>query len=269
MFKYLSFAMALTSVTTGQMLGIVAVGLVVICLLAMGIIKTLVDKQLVRHRDNWRKLPTWWIEQENCLINFRWRSGGGGANEIAALMCLILLVHTSESADKDVRITFDEFMEVLSLSRAKVTEGLKILIKRELITSPAKSMYHVTGMGDKRPWGKLPCKSMYSASGGFIPMFKGFKLRTKHELNALKLLMLICSRTSTQSGRAQIGVQKIQEWSGIPKNDVKRASSLLIANGLLHQERMQDLGSGHIYFGYRLAGNYKGSHGGNTAPENW
>jgi len=44
MLKYLSLALALTSVTTGQMLGIVAVGLVAICLVAMSIIKTLVDK---------------------------------------------------------------------------------------------------------------------------------------------------------------------------------------------------------------------------------
>ena len=184
-------------------------------------------------------------------------------------MCLVLLVHTSESADKDVRITYNEYMEILSLSRAKVAKGLEILIERGLVSSPDRSMYYVTGMAERRPWGKLPCKAMYSAAGSFITMFRSFNLRSKHELNALKLLLLLCSRTNTQSGRAEIGLEKIHEWSGIPKNDVKTASSLLIANGLLQQERMQDLGSGQIYFGYRLAGNYIGRHGANTAPDDW
>jgi len=224
---------------------------------------------VAKHTDYWRKLPTWWIEDEETLREFKWGSGGSGANEIAALMCLTLLVHTSESADKDVRVTYDEFMEILSLSRAKVSKGLEILIDRSLISSPERSQYYVTGMADSRPWGKLPCKEMYSAAGTYITMFKSFNLRTKHELNALKLLMLICSRTNTRTGRADIGTTTIQEWSGIPKNDVKRASSLLITHGLMHQERMQDLGSGHIYFGYRLAGNYIGRHGGNTSPESW
>ena len=202
---------------------------------------------MARHTDYWRKLPTWWIETENCLPDFKWRNGGAGANEIAALMCLVLLVHTSESEDKDVRITYNEFMEVLSLSRAKVARGLETLIERGLITSPDRSLYYVAGMSHKRPWGKLPCRAMYSPTGSYILMFRNFKLRTKQELNSLKLLLLLCARTNTNCGRAVIGTDKIQEWSGIPRNEVKSAASLLIANGLMQQERMQDQGLSLIH----------------------
>lgn len=43
--QYFSLAAALTAVTTGQMLGIVAIGLVAVCLVALGIIRKLVEKQ--------------------------------------------------------------------------------------------------------------------------------------------------------------------------------------------------------------------------------
>ena len=42
--EYFSLAAALTTVTTAEMLGVIAIGLVAVCILALGIIKKLVEK---------------------------------------------------------------------------------------------------------------------------------------------------------------------------------------------------------------------------------
>lgn len=223
---------------------------------------------MTRRRDHWSKLPTWWIENErDVLPQFVWRPNG--ANEIAALMCYILLVHRSGGQDMDVRVTYTDFMDTLSLSKAKVSEGLKLLEARDLIDRPDRSLFYVNGMAERSPWGKLPCKSMYSVTGLTITMFKNFSLRSRHELNALKLLILVCSRTDSVSGRAMIAAETIKKWSGIPKNDIKFAADKLINHGLMHQERVHDQGTQNVYWGYRLSGNQSRIHGANSSPDNW
>lgn len=169
----------------------------------------------------------------------------------------------------DVRVTYADFMDTLSLSKAKVSEGLKLLEARDLIDRPDRSLFYVNGMAERSPWGKLPCKSMYSVTGLTITMFKNFSLRSRHELNALKLLILVCSRTDSVSGRAMIGAETIRKWSGIPKNDIKFAADKLINHGLMHQERVHDQGTQNVYWGYRLSGNQSRIHGANSSPDNW
>lgn len=225
---------------------------------------------MTHRRDHWSKLPTWWIETERDILpEFKWKSGGIGSNETAALMCYILLVHRTSGQDIDVRITYFDFMDTLSLSKAKVAEGLKILRDRGIIDRPDISLFYVNEIAKSRPWGKLPCKSMYTTTGQTIKMFKSFTLRHRNELNALKLLILVCSRADSLSGRAMIASKTINQWSGIPTNDVKSAASLLISNGLMHQERIQDIGTQNVYWGYRLTGVQARRHGANTSPDSW
>jgi hypothetical protein len=89
---------------------------------------------------------------------------------------------------------------------------------------------------DRKGWGALPAKLTYSATGQ-IKFMRGFNLRKSVELNALKLLFLFVARRGTDTNAANISYDKIIEYTGISRDKIRNAVSLLVTHEMIHVDR--------------------------------
>ena len=184
---------------------------------------------------SWVRLPSEWITAGG-LKSFSWKNGGG-ANETAALMTLIGLAHRADQTTGVALATYDDLTEALSISRAKVSDGLDILSERRLITRQVdgRSSFKLENFDPLRGWAILPRKSLYREKR--IEAFKDFHLRKLVELDALKLYLLIVAGRDRDRNRAFISYPKIEEMAAIPTNRIKSALSLLVVNNLVYAEQ--------------------------------
>ena len=201
----------------------------------------------------WVRLPCDWVERKG-LTKMIWGRDGAGSDNAAALMVLLAIAHHVDGETGIATLTYDALEEATGLSRSKVSNGLDILAKAEIVVRSPKgrSTYALTEY-DQAPWGKLPAKRMYK--GGAIAAFEDFRLRNQVELNALKIYFLIAARRDYETNTAHIGYDKIVEYTGVRRERIRAALSLLIANNLIHVEhyRTNSHPSG-VSIGYRLVG---------------
>jgi hypothetical protein len=107
--------------------------------------------------------------------------------------------------------------------------------------------YDVTG-----GWAQFPASGLYHE--GTITAFKELHLRRSAELDALKLFFLFASRRDRRTNMAKITYGKIEEYSAVPHNYVKRALSFLTLHGLVHVERVPSrMNEDGVANAYRLA----------------
>lgn len=197
------------------------------------------------------KLPSAWIDKGG-LRDFRWGKNGG--DEIAALIVLAVIAHHMAPATGIARLGYDALMEKASLSRAKISAGLKILVLRGIIETNVlgRGSYHLCGYDPSRNWSMFPARGLYR--NDIVEAFKEFRLRRRTELDALKLYFLFAARRDNTRHVAVIGFDKIAEHSGVSTNYIKSATSVLAANSLIHVEHIKDPSGGvGVINGYRLA----------------
>lgn len=192
----------------------------------------------------WSRMPSYWLRdpQKFPLSAMKW-AGGNKANQIAALMIYIVLVHAA--SDKPSagnlkigvsKLTYTEIGNITGLSRAKISGGLKILLDLGAILSVGlgrNNAYEIVSFENKGGWAKLPAKGLYSKDFSKIQAFHQFHLRSKNELNAMKVYLIITALRNDATNYAQVGYVKISEYTGIHRNEIKSAISLLINLGLI------------------------------------
>lgn len=201
----------------------------------------------------WVRLPCGWVEKKG-LAKMAWGRDGVGSDNAAALMVLLAIAHHVDGETGIATLTYDALEEATGLSRSKVSNGLDVLeMAGIVIRSPkGRSTYALTDY-DQAPWGKLPAKRMYK--GRAIAAFEDFKLRSQSELNALKLYVLITARRDYESNTAHIGYEKIIEYTGMRRERIKAAISVLLANDLIHVEHFRtNKNPSGVSVGYRLVG---------------
>ena len=203
----------------------------------------------------WMRLPSGWIERGD-LCEFSWQYRGGGADNTAALMALTAIAHNVDPDNGVSRITYDRLCEITDLSRAKLSKGLYLLKKFKLIEpgpGDARSTYRLSDYDPARGWAKFPVRSMYS--GGRIIAFREFKLRRVIELDALKLFFLFVSRRDQRSNCANVGYEKIVEYTGIKRDRIKSAISFLASLSLVYVEHVpSSVNTYGISNAYRIVG---------------
>jgi len=190
---------------------------------------------------DWVRIPSTWINEDG-LRALSWKHGGEGANQIAALMALTVIAHAADSDTGVARVTYDHFSQATLLSRAKISKGLAVLERIEVIErepDDARSTYKFAKYDPDAVWAKFPAKSMYSA--GAIAPFTDFQLRRVAELDALKLFFLMVARRDRATNLANIGYDKIVEYTGINRGRIKTAISFLAAHSLVHVERIPSM----------------------------
>jgi DNA-binding transcriptional ArsR family regulator len=200
----------------------------------------------------WTKLPNRWIEAGG-LREFRW-ARGEGANNLAALMGLTVISHHADLATGTARLTYDALCGMTALSRAKVSAGLDVLAERHLVErgSDGRSSYRLVDYDPDLGWVKFPVQGLYRY--GTVAAFSEFRLRLAAELDALKLYFLFASRRDRQTNVAKITYDKIEAYSGVARNSIRRALSVLAANGLVHVEYVRSaMSENGVASAYRLA----------------
>lgn len=200
----------------------------------------------------WVRVPTDWID-EGGLKRLLWIQGEGSDN-VAALMSLTVIAHHADENTGLARITYEEMCGFTGLSRAKMSGGLGVLERHNVITRnvAGRSTYLLTRYKREGGWGKLPAKGLYSC--GIIAAFEEFTLRRSAELNALKLYYLFVQRRDNKTNMANISYEKIHEYIGVDRNKIKQGLSLLAALGLVHIEHVPSEQSKYgISNAYRLA----------------
>lgn len=199
----------------------------------------------------WIKLPSGWIEGRG-LREFRW-SGGNGSDCQAALMALLVIANHADPETAIARLTYDELCAMTTLSRAKLSCGLDVLERRALIEREptGQSTFRLSSYDATAGWAKLPAKGLYS--NGAVAAFSAFRLRQRAELDALKLYFLFASRRDRVSNMAMISYDKIEDYSGVSREHIKRALTILGANNLVHIEHVPSSLSGDgVASAYRL-----------------
>ncbi|MGY3602761.1 MULTISPECIES: hypothetical protein [unclassified Bradyrhizobium] len=212
----------------------------------------------------WTKLPSRWIEQKR-LRELRW-ANGAGADNLAGLMTLLVLVHHADDQGRAV-ITYDDLTHCTSLSRAKVAAGLNVVEAMGLISrDERRSGYVLRDYDPVAGWAKIPARLLYF--DGRVAAFDDFKLRSPAELHALKLYFLFASRRDRLTNFANISYDKITEYSGVEQHAIKRAISILLHNGLLYVERQRSYArAGGVANAYRLVGLETRNHSGTQPAE--
>jgi hypothetical protein len=186
----------------------------------------------------WVRLPSKWIN-EGGLKSLSWKNGGKGADHIAALMALTVIAHAADSDTGVARVTYDDLCQATLLSRAKVSKGLDALERIEVVEREpggARSTYKLANYSTAGGWAKFPSKSMYSS--GTIAAFTDFQLRRVAELDALKLFFLMVARRDRNMNIANIGYDKIEEYTNIRRIRIKTAISFLASRSLVYVERL-------------------------------
>jgi hypothetical protein len=197
----------------------------------------------------WVKLPSRWIEERG-LWRFRWVKGEGSAN-LAALMALMVVAHNADADTGAAELTYDEMTALTGLSRAKLASGLKLLEARALIVrqQSSRSKLQLANYDPKGGWAKLPARGLYRHDT--VTAFRHFTLRSPAELDALKLYYLFAARRDRRTNFALITFDTIEEYSGIKRANIPRATSMLAANSLVHISQIQS--GSHLAHAYRLA----------------
>jgi hypothetical protein len=213
----------------------------------------------------WAKIPTSWIIREAKLSLLMWRKEK--SNATAALILLIALAirfnqsNTGRTVGRGRRRTsfresYDKMQSFTGLSRAKISAGLRLLDEMNIVTiSRAKRMnqYTLRGITEDGKWAQVPQTHLLN-SGTLL--FSKFQLRHRNELNALKLYLLLIAYRNTSANFASIGYDKICNISGIARNDIPSALSLLINLDLVRIEQDDPVSGnpGRPHNRYRICG---------------
>ena len=197
----------------------------------------------------WVKLPTAWIN-DGGLKSFGWKTNGSG--NVAALMLLIVIAHRVDEETGLVKATYSELQDATLLSRTKISQGLQILVERDLIANVlgVRSHYRLSGHG-QTPWGKLPAKKLYRDD--VVQAFSRFTLRHKAELSALKLFLFLIARRDNATNLASASFKTMSSSTGILEHDIRSALDILVLNGLIHIEPLRRVNGEGYFHAYRIA----------------
>lgn len=223
-------------------------------------------KKSVKGLRQWVKLPSAWIIEDK-LKDFQW--GKGGSDNTAALMVLLVVAHHADPDSGVAHLTFDQLEVLLEISRTKITAGVSRLVTAGLLSKPTRSSYSLTAYNPEKGWAKLPAKKLYH--GGAVSMFRDFRLRRREEMDALKLYLLLIGFRDNVSNTTSISYDVIEQRSGIIRNNIKTAISVLATHGLVHVERrVSSASEWGVSAHYRIAFldpyNHEGTRGRSTLP---
>ncbi|CAK1282359.1 MULTISPECIES: hypothetical protein [pseudomallei group] len=155
----------------------------------------------------------------------------------AALGQVSAEVPTPEIAAPDpvAHLTYDDFAALAGLSRNSVAKGLALLEERAMIARPGSarsSEYALLGLTG-RQFAKLPGQALLSPAKTSFFSLTRFHLRSRHELEALKLLFYYASIRSRADFCSEAKYETIWQHTGVPERHIPSANALLIEVDLL------------------------------------
>jgi len=175
-------------------------------------------------------MPSPWIKDYNGLMSFRISS----QHSFSALKIYLFLL-----CDKFP--TYDDIENNTFVARGEIKSSLNLLQKEKLITvtrSCAGNVYRILGNVESR-FAQVPTAIFnYSLLQYFTLKHSVIQQNQRRQtaLDALKLYYLFLAIRNNRDNRARIGYDKIVEYTGIQRKNIRRSISLLIEIGLINCE---------------------------------
>jgi DNA-binding transcriptional regulator GbsR (MarR family) len=218
--------------------------------------------------ETWVQLPLWWVsdsEDSSFLKKLNWNNPGANSHNTAALMVLLAIATNTSHRQThknpiigSVDLSFTDLTNITLLSRKLISEGLKKLIESGLIKkSKARKVnqYTLLRTSSSEGWGKLPAKKLYESNLESIKAFKHFKMRSKVELNALKIYFLIVALRGNETNYSQMTYDTITRRTGVRRADINGAISLLVSSELIRVIKLESMKNKYATVNaYRLIG---------------
>lgn len=211
---------------------------------------------------NWRKMPSgWMVKGDFTLSGLKWSRNYGSANAAALMVYYVLCLYASHRDDPisglesgEAKITYKELAEATGISRAKVWEGLDVLKTFGLIEvssshNERNNIYKIINYNET-PWCKVPLRK-FVKNKSLSGVFSDFSLRKKTSLHAMKIFFLLLKFRDDVQNYTAVTYDKIALYTGITKNDIRPALSLLQHARLILLDRVNDDRGGYVTSNYR------------------
>jgi hypothetical protein len=209
----------------------------------------------------WVQLPHQWVYAKK-LTSLSWQEHK--AVGTAALLVLIPLAHRSDLAPQDadgwVKLPFAELTELTGISKPLLEPAFSLLEKLEIIQRKRPgggkaNLYRITPnqlVKEVETYAALPCRSMYSTDRRRLIPLKDFRLRSRAELDALKVFFLLVAMRDRKTNATRANYETISGYTGVHKNRIRTAISLLLNAPLIHLEELDagddpEMHTSHLY----------------------
>lgn len=184
-------------------------------------------------------------------------SGIKVGDSIAALKTYIaMLSETDNKLDSGIygtaQTTIEKLEDITGLSRALVVRGIDTLVAIELLMAKRQrgrtNTYTLRSYGDN-PWGKIPWSNFAQ-----FHQLHNFKPRGKINLNALKIYLFLSVSVDRATGMACRTYVKIEEKTGVRRNDIQRALAVLIEYQLISMHIIPSDQKANLPHSYKIVG---------------
>ncbi|HEX7645305.1 MAG TPA: helix-turn-helix domain-containing protein [Burkholderiaceae bacterium] len=151
-----------------------------------------------------------------------------------------------------VRLTYTELASLTGLSRERIAAGLKKLVDKKIVWRLGGSgLYGLSGFKSGVRWAKLPGSALTTPGGTSFTPFTHFTLRSRQELNALKLHLYYVYARDTNSPYCVASFETISKHTGVPEREIPAANSLLLSSTILVHIKQQ-MSDDRKYYGPNL-----------------
>lgn len=191
------------------------------------------------------QLPSWWLSTKetweapprHTLAELHWRDHRAAG--ICALLILIMLatrlnevVRAARKAGKPdvdtVAVTWTELQQATGHARATVGKGIMLLESWGVIKVKKigrANHYQLVRVHEPGHWCALPTE-FPEKNGDAVSRFRDLP-STQLGLNALKLYVVLLARRSTQYNTTSLSFNGIIRWTGIRREDIRKAWGFL------------------------------------------
>lgn len=179
----------------------------------------------------WAKMPSAWISERMGLRAFK---AGDPGRSIAALklyLTILAEVRHGEGSEGLGRATlsYTQLENLADLSRSMIRPGLDLLASLKMLSVEAgDGRTHRYVIADYPPpgeggWRQIPIGHLRRA--GF---FKRISARSKGDLAALKLYLVLATFRDGKSGETSLSYERIDHYTDVRRNDISRGISRLV-----------------------------------------
>lgn len=210
----------------------------------------------------WSRLPPDWV-LEGRLAQLNWKDHKAAST--AALLLLLPLAHhmavtpTPTCPYGYAKISFNDLAEITGVSKPLIRPALNLLsdvlgvVRIEVAPFGGSHRYGFVA-DTERNFRKVPARGLYDRDAKRLVIADYFKLRSKAELNALKLYYLFIVMRDESKNYASVAYSNIEKYTGVRESDVKKANSHLINAGLIHVDQVLAPEQTYRHNAYRIIG---------------
>jgi DNA-binding transcriptional ArsR family regulator len=205
---------------------------------------------------DWIKIPAEPINKGSLKL----LSANAIGQSIAALKTYTALLGTTDNERTSVtyctsKVTLGDLETITGLSRSMVVSGINRLIELGLISAErqrGKTNTYTITLYDTTPWGKIPFYNFLHERGPRL--LCDFRPRGKLYLNALKIYLFLSVSVDRRTQLACRTYDKIEEKTGVRRNDIHRALSILIEFKMIKLRIVANQTEEHLPNSYEICG---------------